>query len=275
MTTAELTKEIGEELVRKLPSMRDDNPSIWTPAMEQYINTTLKKTGNDFRWAVLDHVSDTGNELFKSYCEKVLLDFFHLFDVHSAMPRNIGKRKYIIYLVASLFKFYETTFAYLYFDWIESFARAAKMIKSSTFSGIVRVDAKATRHSDGLDIWHMEVAGPSENASDDHIINDVKKALHTDLLNLVAILRNHLNCDVNIAMKIKVFCTQAISEYIVYATTELASIVIPFSFNGRSQYKSILRMMAIFHEEIEKQEILIEEINCYVAIMAYNDLKEK
>ena len=95
MTTAELTKEIGEELVRKLPSVRDNNPSLWTPVLERYIDTTLKvnirsrnssdiiihiyfhllqKTGNDFRQAVLDHVSDTGNELFKSYCEKVLLD---------------------------------------------------------------------------------------------------------------------------------------------------------------------------------------------------------
>ncbi|CAI2177131.1 12104_t:CDS:2 [Funneliformis geosporum] len=257
MTTAELTKEIGEELVRKLPSMRDDNPSIWTPAMEQYINTTLKKTGNDFRFTVNICATKECSLEILTVVSHLQINSFHLFDVHSAMPRNI-----------------------------ESFARAAKMIKSSTFSGIVRVDAKATRHSDGLDIWHMEVAGPSENASDDHIINDVKKALHTDLLNLVAILRNHLNCDVNIAMKIKVFCTQAIKiRLTLYAlnmlldgrflATELASIVIPFSFNGRSQYKSILRMMAIFHEEIEKQEILIEEINCYVAIMAYNDLKEK
>jgi len=79
----------------------------------------------------------------------------------------------------------------------------------------VRVDAKATRHSDGLDVWHMEVAGPSDNASDNHIMNDAKKALRTDLLNLVAILRNHLDCDVNIATKIKVFCTQAVSEYIL------------------------------------------------------------
>ncbi|CAB4437310.1 unnamed protein product [Rhizophagus irregularis] len=111
--------------------------------------------------------------------EPELIDNFgcnssHIFDIHSTMPQDIGECKYIIYLVASLFKFYETTFDYLYFDWIESHARAAKMIESSMFSGIVRVDAKATRHSDGLDVWHMEVAGLSDNASNDHIIDDAK-----------------------------------------------------------------------------------------------------
>lgn len=74
------------------------------------------------------------------------------------------------------------------------------MIKSSMFSGIVRVDAKETRHSDGLAVWHMEVAGLSDNASNDHIIDDAKMSLRMDLLNLIAILKNH---DVNVATKIK------------------------------------------------------------------------
>ncbi|CAG8580446.1 1537_t:CDS:1, partial [Cetraspora pellucida] len=84
------------------------------------------------------------------------------------------------------------------------------MIKSSQYSGIVQVDAKATRYSNGLNVWHMEVAGFSDNASDDDIVNDTRKAFHTDLLNLIMILRNHLDCDVNVASKVKVFSTQAI-----------------------------------------------------------------
>ncbi|CAG8515915.1 28185_t:CDS:2 [Dentiscutata erythropus] len=146
------------------------------------------------------------------------------------------------------------------------------MVKSSKCSGIVQVDAKATRYLDGLDVWHMEVAGPSYNAANDHIVNDTKKSLRTDLLNLIMILRNHLDCDVNIATKIKVFCTQAIKTRLTlyalnmlpdgrFLSSELASVDIPFSFNGKSQYKSILRMMAIFHDEITKQETLINEIN--------------
>ena len=65
-----------------------------------------------------------------------------------------------IYFVASLFKFYETLFLYLYFDWIESHARPAKMVKSSTCIGIVLVDAKATRWNFlTVRIWCYPVAG--------------------------------------------------------------------------------------------------------------------
>ncbi|KAG9292099.1 hypothetical protein G9A89_018000 [Geosiphon pyriformis] len=93
------------------------------------------------------------------------------------MSRKIGERKHIVYQVSSLFKYYERTFPNLEFDWIESQARAAKIIKSSTNSGIVRVDIKATRSYDELDIWHMEVAGPPYNASEKHTLDDSKKTL--------------------------------------------------------------------------------------------------
>ncbi|CAI2184252.1 12343_t:CDS:2 [Funneliformis geosporum] len=38
----------------------------------------------------------------------------------------------------------------------------------------------------------------------------------------------------------------------------------PFSFNGLSQYKAVIRMMAVFHDEITKQENLMKEINRFV-----------
>ncbi|UZO18476.1 uncharacterized protein OCT59_009789 [Rhizophagus irregularis] len=43
MTTEELMKEIGKELARELSTSRDNNPSVWTPALERYIITTLKE----------------------------------------------------------------------------------------------------------------------------------------------------------------------------------------------------------------------------------------
>ncbi|CAB4437299.1 unnamed protein product [Rhizophagus irregularis] len=50
-------------------------------------------------------------------------------------------------------------------------AYTAKMIKSLMFLGIMQVDAKATRHSNRFDVLHMEVAGPSNNAFNNHIID--------------------------------------------------------------------------------------------------------
>lgn len=128
------------------------------------------------------------------------------------MNRNIGERKFITYQISSIFKFYETTFLNLSFDWIESHALSAKITKSTTNSGIVKVDSRATRHSDGQEVWHMEVSGGPCKTVDLHTLGDTKKTMRMDVLNLIGILRNHFDCDINLATKIKVFCTQVIGK---------------------------------------------------------------
>ncbi|CAB4404655.1 unnamed protein product [Rhizophagus irregularis] len=239
LTSKELEAEIGVELTKELSSIRDRNPAIWNPALEQYINTTIKETGDKFKDVVRNKDIIDIDEPFRLYCEKILSDFYNLVDVSPTMNRKIGERKHIVYQVSALFKFYERTFLTLDIDWIESHSRSAKILKSESNSGIVLVDAKATRISDGLDIWHLEVEGPPCNATDKHI---------------------------------KVFSTQSINNRLTlyslnllpngrFLSCELASAVLPFSLSGRGQYKSVLRMMSIFHDEITKQEILFEEIN--------------
>ena len=70
-TTSELTLEIGLELTNKLSSIRDINPEAWTLNLENYVDTVIRKSGKDFKIAALVEIPD---ELFRSYCEKVLLD---------------------------------------------------------------------------------------------------------------------------------------------------------------------------------------------------------
>jgi len=53
------------------------------------------------------------------------------------------------------------------------------MIKSQEDSGIVLADAKGTRMLDGLEVWHLEVAGPPKNWTTIHVIGDSKKTLRT------------------------------------------------------------------------------------------------
>ncbi|CAG8609318.1 6329_t:CDS:2 [Paraglomus occultum] len=118
----------------------------------------------------------------------------------------------------------------------------------------------------------MEVAGPPWQPTVKHTVGDMKKTLRTDILNLVSLLLNHLDTDIGLAAQLKVFCMQAISSRLtLYSTSmlsdgrfivmELASCVMPFSFSARKQYKSVLRMMAILHDEFKKQEALLDEIN--------------
>jgi len=93
-----------------------------------------------------------------------------------------------------------------------------------------------------------------------------------DVLNSIGVLRNHLYCDIKLATKIKVFCTRVIGTRMTlyslnmltdgqFLSAELATASIHFSFYGRHQYKAVLRMMAIFHDEITKQEELMGKIN--------------
>ncbi|CAG8738835.1 19381_t:CDS:2, partial [Dentiscutata erythropus] len=105
---------------------------------------------------------------------------------------------------------YETTFGNITFDWIESHSTSAKLTKSHTSLGIVKFDVKGIRLFDDKEIWHMEVTGPPSTTIMNHVIGDTKKSLHSDILNLVAILLEHLDVPVKVATNIKVFSLQAI-----------------------------------------------------------------
>ncbi|CAJ0637019.1 7277_t:CDS:2 [Entrophospora sp. SA101] len=239
MKPKDLEAEIGKELVQEVLSTHKVNPLLWTSKFEEYIDNILKKSGDEFEKALQKNV-DTGDELFHLYCKKILIDFYHLVDINQSMSRKISERKYITYNIASLFKFYETTFG--------------------------------TRLSDDQEVWQMEVAGPPWHPTTTHTINDTKKTFRSDILNLVSILQNNLDCDIDLAIKIKVFCTQAIGTRLTlyalnilpdgrFLATELISAVVPFSWSGRSKYKAILQMMSIFHDELTKQEELMEKIS--------------
>jgi hypothetical protein len=134
---------------------------------------------------------------------------YYLVDKHN-LDRNPSERKYTIYQILPLFKCYETTYDTLCFDWIETHVRSAKITRTSSNSGITLVDGKATRSSDGVEIWHLEVAGPPGGMSDRHTLQDTKKSLRTDVLNLVKLLQDHLDLEVSTAIRIRVFSTQAI-----------------------------------------------------------------
>ncbi|KAF0475633.1 hypothetical protein F8M41_024581 [Gigaspora margarita] len=240
-TIEDLTKEIGEELAKEVLAIRDNNPDAWTTSLEHYIDTVVEGDNETFKNKAQVKPSNVGEELFKLYCEKIFIDFFHLVDIIPLVSRKISERKHIVYQISSLFKFYERTFSSIEFDWIESHVHNAKIMKSAINSGIVKVDIKGTRVSDGLVIFHMEVAGPPCNATDKHIMGDTIKTMRTDNLNLIAILRNHLDCGISLATKIRVYSIQSINARLTlyalsmlsdgrFLANELATAVIPFSF---------------------------------------------
>ncbi|RIB16384.1 hypothetical protein C2G38_2038620 [Gigaspora rosea] len=136
-TIEDLTKEIGEELAKEVLTIRDNNPDEWTTSLENYIDTVVEGDNETFKTKAQAKTSNVGEELFRYYCEKIFIDFFHLVDINPSMSRKISEHKHIVYQISSLFKFYERTFSLIEFDWIESHVHNAKIMKSATNSGIV------------------------------------------------------------------------------------------------------------------------------------------
>ena len=54
--------------------MRERNPATWNSALEEYIDTTLKESGDKFKDVVRNKDIRDIDEPFRLYCEKILSD---------------------------------------------------------------------------------------------------------------------------------------------------------------------------------------------------------
>ena len=61
----------------------------------------------------------------------------------------------------------------------------------------------------------MEVSGPPSLPTKRHTTGDTKKSLHTDILNLISILLDHLELSVEVATRIK-FSFQVIGGHFLF-----------------------------------------------------------
>ncbi|CAG8567173.1 11139_t:CDS:10, partial [Funneliformis mosseae] len=246
-------------------------PPVWTKSIEMYLNNAFKKEGDEFKTAIMQKIEGDERNYFRLYCEKILIDFYNLVDIFPNMSRRIGERKYIVQNISSLFKYYETTFGNISFDWIESHSPAGKLTKSTTNSGIIKVDVRGVRLLDDKEIIHVEVSGPPSSPSERHSTDDTKKSLHTDILNLISILLDQLDLSVEVATRIKVYSFQVIEYRITlyslnmmndgsFLASELFSAIFPFSFDARAKYKQILLLMGIFHI-VTNQISLMQELD--------------
>ncbi|RHZ45500.1 hypothetical protein Glove_673g10 [Diversispora epigaea] len=211
-------------------------PSMWTK-VEGYLENALKKSGEDFKEAIMLKIEGDNENKLRLYCKKILMDFYNLVDVFPTLSRKIGERKYII----------------------ESHSLSAKLTKSSTSTGIVKLDAKGIRSFDDKEIWHMEVVGSPLSPKTGHAVGDTKKSLHSDILNLVSLLLDHLDVPVKTATNIKVFSLQAIGYRITlyslnitddgsFLASELASAIIPFSFEETFFQDEFIKQLSIMQE---------------------------
>ncbi|CAB4481787.1 unnamed protein product [Rhizophagus irregularis] len=260
----------NEDSLSHTPNKRKMNderirPSLWTESLDTYIDNVLKELKDTFKSDIMRNIEDKDNR-FRLYCEKILMDFYNMVDIFPNLSRKVGERKYIIQNISSLFKFYEVTFGNVSFDWIESHSPASKLTKSPTNSGVRLFDDK--------EIFHAEVSAHHRHHQVIMLLT-AKKSLHTDILNLIAILLDHLRVLVEDATKVKVFSLQVIEYRMTlyslnmlndgtFLTSELYSTLLPFSLDAISKYKGILYLMAVLHEEITKQISIMKDFDLAV-----------
>jgi len=111
---------------------------VHTPNKRQmYLEEVVHPCNTTELWKKIEHYLENALKYFFAFFSS-----YYLVDVFSNLSRKIGERKYIVENLSSLFKFYKATFGNISIDWIESHSLSAKMTKSPTSSGIVKLDAK-------------------------------------------------------------------------------------------------------------------------------------
>ncbi|RUP41882.1 hypothetical protein BC936DRAFT_138290 [Jimgerdemannia flammicorona] len=211
--------------------------------------------GRSSNWlAIMNLIEGDSENKFRTYCEKILMDFYNLVDIRPTLSKTIKERKYIVQNIAPLFRFYELTFDTMTFDWIESHTHRLRK-------------SRRIRTLDDKDFWQVEVAGPPSLPSPKYATDETKKSLHTDLLNLVAILMEYLDYSVEVASQIKVLGSQIIGDRMTlyslnmqmdgsFLASELYSAIFPFPFDARNRFKAVLRMMTVFHCRCTTRQLL-------------------
>jgi hypothetical protein len=66
------------------------------------------------------------------------------------------------------------------------------------------------------ELIHVKVLDSLLSLTKCHSIDDTKKLLHTNILNLILILLDYFDLSVNIATKIKVYSFQVIDKYFLF-----------------------------------------------------------
>ncbi|CAG8474489.1 3956_t:CDS:10 [Paraglomus brasilianum] len=265
----EVGEKVAADLINNINNEAIRPPSVW-PQIKKYLDIVLNTRKEDFKKALEETVNDE-HDMFRLYCKKVLSNFYDLVDIFPMIPVSMGERKYIVQNVSPLFTFYERTFGLVYFDWIESHSRAAKLARSPSESGIVKVDANGIRVRDNQEVWHLEVAGSPYIFSTKHAGDNARKSMNLELVTLVAVLREYLSAPIRLAKRLKIFSCQVIGDRITlyslslmeegkFLAEELESAKFPLSFAARIRYIGIFKMMARFHDELMEQEEIIGKI---------------
>ncbi|CAG8582263.1 4991_t:CDS:1 [Diversispora eburnea] len=193
------------------------------------------------------------------------------------LARDMSERSYIVECLSPILRSFRNAFPEIRYDWIEKDVKSLRDA-SNMFAINVRTrktDLLVLRLSDATEILHVEVSGPPYKLDKKHTVRDAKKLLMMGVCNLCRILANNFDCPIDDAKKVKSYSIQAIGDRLTlfavslvnkkkYLAIELASCIIPFSFEAIGCYTKIFNFFAIIRNEFIEQEKLLKRIRSFM-----------
>ncbi|RIA90324.1 hypothetical protein C1645_737965 [Glomus cerebriforme] len=143
--------------------------------------------------------------------------------------------------------------------------------------GPQKTDLLVLRLSDRMEVMNTEVSGPPFKAIITHTVRDAKKLLMMSVCSLCRILGNNLDYSIKDTKEIKTYSIQIVGDQLTlfsvsltdkkkYLAVEMASCMIPFSFDSISYYKKIFNFFAIIQTEFKEQKKLRKKIYSSIPI---------
>ncbi|PKY55772.1 hypothetical protein RhiirA4_548898 [Rhizophagus irregularis] len=230
--------------------------------------------------ATINHVKETIDEGTYREIEKLFLMKNRLgITSQRWQDRDMSERTFIVECLSPIFRAFRNAFPDIKYDWIEKNVTSIREANNMFVDDISprKTDLLVVRLSDGMEILNTEVSGPPFKATISHTVGDVKKLLMMSICSLCRIFGNNLDCSAKDAKGIKTYSIQVVGDRLTlfsvsitdqkkYLAVELASCMIPFSFDSISYYMKIFNFFAIIQAEFKEQEKLRKKIYSSIPI---------
>jgi hypothetical protein len=249
-----------------------------------------------FSKIVEETVTEKDNETteearFLFFIRHTLLDFVAMFKylTPKVLDRDMKERSYIVECLSPILRAFRNAFPEVKYEWIEKDVESIKEVNKIFMSNINRrkTDVLVLRLSDMNELLKIEVSGPPYKSTKRHTVGDAKKLLMMAVCSLCRMLSDNLDCPIEDAKKVRTYSIQSVGDRITlfaislvekkkYLAVELASCVIPFSFEAITCYARIFNFFAVIRNEFVEQEKVQRKIRSFIPSADDNteDLRE-
>ncbi|RIA80493.1 hypothetical protein C1645_745217 [Glomus cerebriforme] len=289
----------SKQYVREENNSRESTPCPTTSTVTNTLIVTPNKpiitntTFNQYSTHVICAFNATIHLVQQTTEKKLhtLLDFVAMFKylTPKVLDRDMKERSYIVECLSPILRAFRNAFPEVKYEWIEKDVESIKEVNKIFMSNINRrkTDVLVLRLSDMNELLKIEVSGPPYKSTKRHTVGDAKKLLMMAVCSLCRMLSDNLDCPIEDAKKVRTYSIQSVGDRITlfaislvekkkYLAVELASCVIPFSFEAITCYARIFNFFAVIRNEFVEQEKVQRKIRSFIPSADDNteDLRE-